>query len=442
MTVPLKTTEHGPTGQGIPVTLPVTLPEELLRPMMQRLMQEMLEAEFTRFLGVKPHERSVARRGYRNGRRTRTLVTRVGRLTLRVPRDRAGVFQPALFARYQRSEQAVVLALAEMYVQGVSTRKVSAIVEQLCGATISASTVSACAKRLDPSLAAWRARRLDEPVELAEVPARLTSRPTGRRRGRCSRPLPRSRVPRTYPYLIIDAHYERIRRGGQVVSTAALWVIGVRADGYREHLGLWLGPSESATSWRAVCRDLVQRGVTGVRYVVSDEHEGLVAALRRYFPDAVHQRCQVHYLRNALGKVGASPTLALMLRDGLRDVWAAPTRAAAEARARALTAALTREAPEVASWLEDTVGDTLAVYLIPTFQARRRLATTNAIEHDHAEVRRRTRVIRIFPNPASFLRLGTALAIERTEQWATRRYLIPGKDPYLPVHRILAKRAA
>ena len=441
MTVPLKTTERGPTGQGIPVTIP----EELLRTMVQGVMQEMLEAEFTRVLGATRHERTAARRGYRNGTRERRLVTRVGRLTLRVPRDRAGLFQPALFARYERSEQAVVLALAEMYVQGVSTRKVSAIVEALCGVTVSASTVSACARRLDASLAAWRGRRLDTPLE-APIPARLTSRPTGRRRGRCSRPLPgasaTARVPRTYPYLLIDAHYERIRRGGQVVSTAALWVIGVRADGYREHLGLWLGPSESAASWKAVCRDLLRRGLSGVRYVVSDEHEGLVSTFRRYFPEAVHQRCQVHYLRNALGKVGASPTLAVLVRDGLRDVWAAPTREVAEARARALTAALQGEAPEVASWLEDTVGDTLAVYVIPTWQARRRLATTNAMEHDHAEVRRRTRVIRIFPNPASFLRLGTALAIERTDQWATRRYLIPAKDPYVPVHRLLAKRTA
>jgi transposase-like protein len=441
MTVPLKTTERGPSGQVIPATIP----EEVLRTMVQGVMQEMLEAEVTRFLGATPHERTAARRGYRNGRRARTLVTRVGRLTLHVPRDRAGAFQPALFARYERSEQALLLALAEMYVQGVSTRKVSAIVEQLCGATISASTVSACAKRLDAGLAAWRARRLDAPLE-GPVPARLTSRPTGRPRGRCSRPRPdacfNARAPRTYPYLIIDAHYERIRRAGQVVSTAALWVIGVRADGYREHLGLWLGPSESATSWKMVCRDLLRRGLTGVRYVVSDEHEGLVGALRRYFPEAVHQRCQVHYLRNALGKVGASPTLALLVRDGLRDVWTAPTRELAEARAHALTTALQGEAPEVASWLEDTVGDTLAVYTIPTFQARRRLATTNAIEHDHAEVRRRTRVIRIFPNPASFLRLGTALAVERSEQWATRRYLIPEKDPYVPVHRILAKRTA
>jgi transposase-like protein len=376
--------------------------------MLQTVIQETLEAEFTRFLGAAPYEHTPERRGWRNGTRERTLVTRVGTLRLRVPRDRAGEFQPALFERYRRSEQAFVLALAEMYVQGVSTRKVSAVVEQLCGTTVSASTVSACTQRLDAGLAAWRARRLDDAV---------------------------------YPYLIVDAHHERIRREGQVLSTAALWVIGVRADGYREHLGLWLGASESGTSWEAVFRDLVARGLTGVIYVVSDEHEGLVGAVRRFFPEAVHQRCQVHYLRNALAKV-TKPALQLELRDGLRDVWAAPTRAVATERARALITALEASAPKVAAWLDATLDETLPVYALPEAEARRRLGTTNAIEHDHAEVRRRTRVIRIFPNEESFLRLGTALAIERSEQWAARRYLIVAKDPHLPVRRILTGQTA
>lgn len=404
MTVPAKATGTGRRRQ----VAAAAMSEEVLRAMLQALIQETLEAEFTRFLGAAPHERTAERRGWRNGARERTLVTRVGTLRLRVPRDRAGEFQPALFERYRRSEQAFVLALAEMYVQGVSTRKVSAVVEQLCGTTVSASTVSACTQRLDPALAAWRARGLEE---------------TG------------------YPYLIVDAHHERIRREGQVLSTAALWVIGVRADGYREHLGVWLGASESATSWQAVFRDLVARGLTGVLYVVSDEHEGLVGELRRYCPDAVHQRCQVHYLRNALGKV-TKPALQLALRDGLRDVWAAPTRGVADARARALITALETSAPTVAAWLDETLGDTLTVYAVPEAEARRRLGSTNAIEHDHAEVRRRTRVIRIFPNEESFLRLGTALAIERSEQWAERRYLIPAKDPHLPVRRILTGKTA
>ena len=383
MTVLMKVTPLGGTEQG-------PVPEDALRTMVQTVVQEALQIEFARFLGAAPHERTAERRGWRNGGRDRTLLTRVGSLTLRVPRDRAGAFQPALFARYQRSEQALVLALAEMYVQGVSTRKVSAIVEQLCGTTLAASTVSAATRTLDARLAAWRARRLDAT---------------------------------TYPYLIVDAHHERIRREGQVLSTAALWVIGVRADGYREHLGVWLGASESAASWRAVCRDLIRRGLTGVRYIVADEHAGLLESFRRAFPTAVHQRCTVHYLRNALAKV-TSPLLATRLRDGLRDVWAAPTRAAADQRVAALVTVLTPLAPAVARWLEETVGDTLAFFTLPEPEARRRLKTTNAIEHDHAEVRRRTSVIRIFPNEASFERLASALAIERNEQWAARRYVI------------------
>lgn len=407
MTVPHKRTAVPPPEQVAPVA-PVAVPEvpeDALKTMLQRLVQEALEAEFTRFLGAAPHQRSATRRGWRNGSRARTLLTRVGSLELRVPRDRAGAFQPALFARYQRSEQALVLALAEMYLQGVSTRKVSAVVERLCGTTVSASTVSACTQTLDAGLAAWRARRLDAT---------------------------------TYPYLVIDAHSERIRREGQVLSTAALWVIGVRADGYREHLGVWLGASASAASWGAVFRDLVQRGLTGVRYAVSDEHEGLVQSLRRYFPDAAHQRCQVHYLRNALAKV-TSPALEHELLTGLQDVWAAPSRPEAEARARGLITALHPTVPKVADWLEATVGETLAFYVLPEAEARRRLRTTNAVEHDHAEVRRRTTVIRIFPNEDSYLRLGTALAIERTEQWAERRYFalapIPTPATTMPIQR-------
>jgi putative transposase len=399
MTVPRKASARASREQATPKAGPVLTPpglEDALRPVMQRLIQEALETEFTHFVGAARHERAPSRRGWRNGHRDRTLLTRVGRLTLRVPRDRAGEFQPTLFARYQRSEQALVLALAEMYLQGVSTRKVSAIVEQLCGATVSASAVSACAKTLDASLAAWRGRSLREVA---------------------------------YPFLIVDAHHEDIRREGHVLSTAALWVIGVRADGRREHLGLWLGASESGASWAAACRDLKQRGLHGVRYIVSDDHGGLVEALRRYFPEAVHQRCQVHYLRNALAKVSTA-ALEHELLTGLREVWAAPTRASAETRARELTAPtslLRRSAPNVADWIEATLPETLAVYMLPEAEARRRLRTTNAVEHDHAEVRRRTRVIRIFPNEASFLRLATALAVERTEHWAARRYFVPAK---------------
>lgn len=372
---------------GLPTT---GVPSEALRQMLSTLVQNVIEQEFTRFLGAGPHERTRTRRGYRNGARSRRYVTRIGTLELRIPRDRAGEFQLSLFARYERSEQAFVAALVEMYVQGVSTRKVARVVETLCGAHVSASAVSAVVRKLDGDIAEWRRRPLGG---------------------------------REYPYLVLDAHSEQVRREGQIRATAMLWAIGIRDDGYREHLGTWLGASESLESWSTVFEDLVQRGLTGVRYAVSDEHQGLVTALRRFFPAAAHQRCQVHYLRNALSRISAPRTQHQVLA-ALRDAWQAPSRAEAEARLARVVTALRKPLPGVAEWLEETLPDTLACYMLAP-RLHRRLCSTNSIELDHAEVRRRTRVIRIFPNEASLLRLGTALAIERNEQWSQRRYLNP-----------------
>ena len=370
--------------------------------MLQSLIQQSIELEFRRFLGADSYERSDTRTGWRNGHRGRSFVTRLGKLELRIPRDRDGEFQPEIFARYQRCEQAFVLTLAEMYLQGVSTRKVSAVVEQLCGVSISASTVSSCTKRLDQSLDLWRKRRLD-----------------------ASR----------YPYLVVDAHHEKIRREGQVLSTAALWVLGITEDGHREHLGTWVGASESGETWQEVFRDLTRRGLAGVTYAVSDEHEGLVQSLRRYFPDAIHQRCQVHYLRNALAKV-KSPALELAIKVGLQNVWSSHTRAEADLRAEALVSELRAKSPNVAEWLEETIAETLSFYVLGANEARRRLRTTNTIEHHHAELRRRTRVIRIFPNEKSFLRLATAFAVERNDKWSERRFIIIDQSEYAGVSRL------
>ena len=207
-------------------------------------------------------------------------------------------------------------------------------------------------------------------------------------------------------------------------ATAALWVIGIDREGCREHLGLWLGASESGARWRAVFEDLIKRGLTGVEYVVSDEHAGLVQAIHRYFPDAAHQRGQVHFQRNARDKV-SSPAVQQQVTDGLRAVWACNTRRDAEAQLARLVLELTPVAPTVATWLETAAPDTLAVYALPQRDMRRRLATTNSIEHDHMAVRRRTSVVRVFPNEASFLRLASALAIERNDQWLSRRYIVP-----------------
>jgi transposase-like protein len=372
-------------------------PPDLLRSMLTQMMQAAIQAEFDRFMGADRWERTGERRGWRNGSKRRRLHTRVGTIELRIPKDREGRFQPSLFERYQRSEKAFVLALVEMYIQGVSTRKVQKVVEQLCGVLVSASQVSALVKGLDGELETWRKRSLGG---------------------------------QKYPYLVVDAHYEKVRREGRVLSTAVLWVIGISETGYREHLGVWTGPSESRDSWVRVFRDLVQRGLEGVEYVVSDEHAGLVQALGLYFPEAAHQRCQVHYMRNALSYV-STDALRSELITGLRDVWAAPTREEARARlARLIDTLRAKKVPALVEWLEETAEQTLACYELPAGVHRLRLRSTNSVEHDHAEIRRRTRVVRIFPNEASLVRLASALAMERNEQWMERRYFgVPEAPP-------------
>ena len=229
-------------------------------------MQEMLEAEMTDAVGAEKGERTGARLGYRSGYYTRTLVTRVGKLELRVPQDRDGRFSTELFERYQRSEQALVATLAEMYVQGVSTRKVKAITEELCGHSFSASAISAINKRLDESLDAFANRPLAEP----------------------------------FPYLILDARYEKVREGGVVMSQAVLIAIGIDWDGRRQILAVEMANRESRSSWKDFLLGLRRRGLTGVEFVVADDHAGLRSAVREVLAESAFQRCYVHFLRNAL----------------------------------------------------------------------------------------------------------------------------------------------
>ena len=363
---------------------------DALRTMVATLVQETIRTEFEQFVGAAPYERTPERRGLRNGSYPRVFKTRVGAMTLSIPRDRAGLFRPSLFAKYERGEQALVLAMIEMYFHGVSTRKVSAIVEVLCGTSVSASEVSALTRTLDASLTAWRERRLTDTA---------------------------------YPALVVDAHVEHVRREGHVRATAALWVVGVTPEGYREHLGTWMGPSESEASWASVYHDLVARGLHGVTYVVSDEHVGLVSALHRYFPEAIHQRCQVHYQRNALSKVSSERT-QLVVRQGLKDAWGAPTREEAALRLARLIDELRPDAPRLADWLADTSDATLACYVLERDDVRAVLRSTNSLERHHKEVRRRTRVIQIFPHEASLLRLITALAIEQNDRWRHKRWVV------------------
>jgi len=366
------------------------VPPDALRAMVATLVQDTIQVEFDRFVGARRYQRTPARQGHRNGHYRRQFRTRIGAIELEIPRDRAGLFRPSLFAKYERSEQALVLAMIEMYVHGVSTRKVSAVVEALCGTTISASEISALTRKLDATLITWRERSLADT---------------------------------SYPALIVDAHHERVRREGHVRNTAALWVVGVTTGGYREHLGVWMGASESEASWSAVFKDLVERGLRNVTYVVSDEHLGLGSALARYFPEAIHQRCQVHYQRNALAKL-SSEHAQLVVRQGLRDAWQAPSRDEATLRIQRLAAELESLNPSVADWLRDTHAATLACYALERDDVRVLLRSTNSLERHHREVRRRTYVVHVFPHEASVLRLLTALAIEQNDRWSRKRWVI------------------
>jgi len=243
--------------------------DDPLRSLLSHTIQQVLEEELTAFLKAEPYTRTEERRGYRNGYKPRTLKTRVGRLELMVPKDREGRFQTELFEKYQRNEKALVLAIAEMYVQGVSTRKVKKITEELCGLEISKSQVSTLAKGLDKEVQKWRMRP-------------LTKR---------------------YPYLVVDARGERIRRDGAIVPQSALIVVGIDNEGYREVLGVWCADSESEVSWSTVFQELKERGLHGVSYVVSDDHTGLTKAIAHQFQGAIWQRCQVHFIRNVRAMV-------------------------------------------------------------------------------------------------------------------------------------------
>ncbi len=380
--------DHRRTGvelvQGVMLDDP-----DFLREIVERVVQQLLEAEMSEHIGAAPYERSAMRTGHRNGYKPRTLRTRVGMLKLLVPQDREGTFSTHLFARYQRNEKALVLALMEMYVEGVSTRKVKEVTEALCGTSFSKSLVSSLAGSLDAELSSWRSR----PLEAA-----------------------------AYPYLFVDARYEKARVDGRVVSQGVLVVSGVRDDGMREVLGVEVADTESEATYQELFRSLKARGLKGVELVVSDEHEGLKAAIFRHFQGASHQRCQVHYARNLLGMVGSAKRKDL--GADLRAVFAAPDRHSALGLASRVAERWREKGyPQVSDHLEEHIEECLTCLAFPESH-RRRIRTTNGLERLNQEIKRRTRVVRIFPNPQACLRLVTALAVEQSEEWVTgRRYL-------------------
>jgi len=354
--------------------------EDLLRQLMQMAVQEFLEAEMNEALGATKSERNAGRLGYRSGHYSRKLITRVGTLELRVPQDRQGRFSTEIFERYQRSEKALVAALVEMYVQGVSTRKVKAISEELCGHEFSASTISELNLKLDAELERFARQTLE-----AE-----------------------------YPYLILDARYEKVREEGVIRSRAVLVAIGIDWEGRRRILGVELANRESTSSWREFLLGLKARGLRGVRLAVSDDHQGLKRAVAEILPEAAWQRCYVHFLRNALDHL---PRKAA--DDCLTELrWLYDRRDAAEARLhlRAWIERWSAKYHKLCAWVEETIEETWTFYRSPR-EHHKHLKSTNLLERLNQELKRRTHVVRIFPNEASCLRLIRALACEQHEEW-------------------------
>lgn len=374
----------------------IKLPGELLSSLMSdntgfaqligSVLNQVLEAQATEQIGADRYERNADRGGYRNGVRTRVLYTRVGPVTLRVPQFRDGAFSTEIFGRYQRSEQAFVLAIMEMVLNGVSTRKVTKITEELCGSRFSKSTVSQLCTGLDA-----RVRAFNE-------------RPLG-----------------SFPFLIIDAMYCKSRTDYDgVVSKAALMISAVNAEGNREILGVRIGDSESDSFWRETFAWLKDRGVKDVAFVTSDDHRGMVKALNRSFQGVMWQRCQVHFMRNVLSFTPARHKAAMAA--GLKRVFASDDVSEARTKSVELAEQLDKRADRAIECLEQGLEDALAVYALPS-KYRRRLKSTNMQERLIQEVRRRERVIRIFPNEDSVLRLIGALLAEFHEEWQGRKYL-------------------
>jgi putative transposase len=369
--------EHGFDGMAQAVTV---------------LLNEVMKLERSHALGAGPYQRTEGRHGYANGFKPKTLHTRIGALTVDVPQTRGVAFYPSALEKGVRSERALKLAVAEMYVQGVSTRKVAAITEKLCGLEVTSSQVSRAAEALDAELEAWRTRPIGET-----------------------------------PYLVLDARYEKVRHGGSVVSCAVLVAIGIDTGGRRSILGVSVALSEAEVHWRDFLASLQARGLHGVKQVTGDDHAGLRGALKARLCGVPWQRCQFHLMHNAMAYV-PKPAMRSQVTADIKAVFDAPDRPEAE---RLLAIAVKRHAPSaprLAEWLEVNVPEGLTIFGLPRGH-RRRLRTSNMLERLNEEIKRRTRVAGLFPSEASALRLVSAVLMEISEDWETnRRYLTMGPD--------------
>ena len=360
------------------------------------LMNEAMKIERSEFLQAAPYQRSEERVGYANGFKDKTVDTRVGKIGLQVPQvrglpaDLVG-FYPQSLEKGLRSERALKLAIAEMYVSGVSTRKVAKITQELCGFEVSSGQVSRATRVLDEELEGWRNRPLGE-----------------------------------IPYLVLDARYEKVRHGGHVVDVALLLAIGVQADGKRSVLGVSVSLSEAEVHWRTFLTSLLERGLHGVRFLVSDDHAGLKKARVATLPSVPWQRCQFHLQQNAQSYV---PKVAMRkeVAQTLRDVFNAPDRVEADRMLGLLVKRYQESAPALAQWAEENIPEGLTVFLLPKAH-RLRMRTSNSLERLNREIKRRTRVVSLFPNEASLLRLASALLVETDDDWQTGKIYLNMKS--------------
>lgn len=350
----------------------------------RRIINEAMRLERQNYLGVGPYERSDERRGYANGYKPKTVQTRVGALDLDIPQVRDSSFYPSSLEKGLRSERALKVALAEMYVQGVSTRKVAKITEQLCGFEVTSTQVSRAAKELDEVLEQWR------------------KRPLG-----------------AYPYVYLDARYEKVRVNGSVIDMAVLVAIGVSETGQRLILGTSIALSEQEAHWRDFLRSLQERKLHGVRLFISDAHEGLKAARKAVFPSVPWQRCQFHLQQNAQSYV-PKQEMRKEVAAAIRNIFNAPTEAEAKRLLGQLLERYEKSAPRLVAWAEQNIQEGLTVLQFPADHWRR-IRTSNVLERVNKEIRRRTRVATIFPNENSCLRLVSAVLMEISEEWETGR---------------------
>lgn len=346
------------------------------RPVLDALLNETMKIDREMHLKAAPHERTEQRRGQANGFKPKTLATRLGQLQLEVPQVRDSSFYPQSLERGCRSEVALKVALAEMYTQGVSTRKVTAITEKLCGTTISSTQVSNVAKMLDSELEKFRKRPLSEP----------------------------------FRYVFLDAQYQRVRHAGAVRSLAVLLAIGVNSEGKREILGVSVSLSEAEVHWREFLQSLVARGLSGMELVISDDHSGLKAARQAVMPSVPWQRCQFHMSQNAQAYVPAV-SMRQEIAQAMRDIFSQPGVEEAREMAKKVIKRYEKKAPKFAKWLKENIEEGFTIFKLPR-PLWRKLRTSNGLERLNREIKRRTRVATLFPNEASCLRLITAVLQE------------------------------